>query len=125
MAKKVADAVLDAALDYIISNADKMVACSAEPGTYAEATSTYDLADVSMAGGDYTKAAGDTSGRKVTMAQKTGVTINHSGTATHIALVKTTTTAALLYVTTCNNLALNSGQTMTFGSWAIELRAPT
>ena len=41
-----------------------------------------------MASGDFTKANGDTSGRKLTVAAKSGVLIDASGTATHTALVR-------------------------------------
>ena len=51
MAKATPDAVLDKILDEI-ATATSMVACSAQPTTYAEATSTYALADVVMAGRD-------------------------------------------------------------------------
>jgi len=123
MGKSVNDAVLDAALNYIKTNGDVMYACSGEPANYAGVAAVA-LADVAMASGDYTVADGSTSGRKVTMAEKSGVTIDASGTATHIAIVKSAATATLLYVTTCNSLYLTAGQTMTFGSWAIEIRDP-
>lgn len=121
MAKSVHDSVLDGALN-VIATANIMTACSQEPTSRTEAVTTYALADVAMAGGDYTNANGDTSGRKVTMAQKTGVTIDATGTATHVALCDATN---LLYVTTCTSQALTSGNTMTFNSWKVELADPT
>lgn len=121
MAKWVADAVLDAALDKI-ATATIMNVCSQQPTTRAEAVTTYALADVVMAGGDYTKADGTTNGRKVTVASKSGVTVDASGTATHVALSDAT---VLLYVTTCTSQALTSGNTMTFGSWSVEFGDPT
>jgi hypothetical protein len=126
MGKKVDNSVLDAALSVIYDTADKMFACSAEPSDYSNVASVA-LADVVMAtgsGGDYTIADGSVSGRKVTIAEKDTVTIDASGTATHIALVDVSE-SALLYVTTCNSLYLTSGQTMTFGEWYIEIRDPT
>ena len=121
MAKSVADSVLDGALN-VIATADIMTACSAEPTNRTEAVTTYALADVTMSGGDYTNANGDTSGRKVTVAQKTGVTIDTTGTATHVALCDGTN---LLYVTTCTSQALTSGNTMTFQQWKVELADPS
>lgn len=123
MGKSVADAVLDAALNYIKNNAVRMDACSAEPTTYAEATSTYSLADVTVASGDFTVGNGDVSGRKVAVAQKSGVTVDSTGTATHVAL--TDGSSALYYVTTCTSQALTSGNTLTFGTWDIEITDPT
>ena len=93
MAKATPDAVLDKILDEI-ATATRMIACSAQPTTYTEANATYALADVTMSSGDFTKANGDTSGRKVTMAAKTGVLIDTTGTATHVALVRRSTSPA-------------------------------
>jgi hypothetical protein len=125
MAKRAPTIVLDAGLD-VISTATRQIACSAEPTTYTEATSTFALAEVTMAGGDFTKAAGDVSGRKVTMAAKNGVLINTSGTANHVALVRVSDTT-LIYVTTCTSQALtaNGSNTVNFPSWKVENNQPT
>ena len=126
MAKWANDNMMDAGLDYVRANCNKMIVCSAQPATYAEATSTYALADVDMTinTGDYTLANGDTSGRKITVAAKTGVTIDASGTATHVALVKTGDTT-LRYVTTCTSQALTAGGTVDFPAWDIEIADPS
>lgn len=121
MARRVDDSVLDAALN-VIAGANIMTACSQEPATRAEAVTTYALADVAMAGPDYTIADGDVSGRKVTMSQKTGVLIDADGDANHVALCDGTT---LLYVTTCTPQTLTNGNTMTFNSWKVEIADPT
>ena len=124
MAKATTTAVLDKILDEV-ATATRMVACSAQPTTYAEANATYALAPVTMAGGDFTKAAGDVSGRKVTMGAKSSVLIDTSGTATHVALVRVSDTT-LIYVTTCTSLALtaNGSNTVSFPAWKIEIAAP-
>jgi predicted methyltransferase len=126
MAKTVADRVLDGALNIIKNNDTRMIACSAQPTTYTEANATYALADVTMASGDFTVANGDTSGRKVTVAAKTSVLIDTSGTATHIALVDVTGTL-LDYVTTCTSQALtaNGSNVVNFPAWDIEIADPT
>lgn len=121
MAKSVHDDVLDAALDKV-ATAIVMTVCSAQPTTRAEAITTFALADVVMAGGDFTKADGDTNGRKVTVGQKTGVTIDADGTGNHVALCDGTD---LLYVTTCTSQGLTNGNTMTFNAWDIEIADPT
>lgn len=118
------DDIMDAALSLIKTNCDKMVACSAQPTTYAEANATYALADVAMTSSDFTGPAnGDTSGRKLTVGAKSGVTVDTSGTATHVALLDSVN-SRLLYVTTCASQAVVSGGTVSFGGWAIELRDP-
>lgn len=124
MAKAVHDDVLDGAHDIIRNNCTRMVACSAQPTTYTEGNSTYALADVTMASGDFTKANGDVSGRKLTVAAKSGVTVDTSGSATHIALLDVTN-SKLLYVTTCTTQALTSGNTVNFPAWDVEIADPT
>ncbi len=121
MGKTVHNDVLDAALTEI-ATATEMTACNAEPTTLTEATTTFALADVVMAGGDYTNVDGDTNGRKVTVAQKTGITVDTTGTATHVAL---NDGAVLLYVTTCTSQALTATNTMTFNAWDVEIADPT
>lgn len=103
-----------------IATATRMVVCSSQPANFA-AIAAANLAQVTMAGGDYTQAAGDVSGRKVTMAAKSGIAITASGTATHVALDDGTT---LLYVTTCTSQALTSGNTVNIPAWKVEVAAP-
>lgn len=125
MGKAAPNIVLDAPLD-VIATATRMIACSAQPTTYTEANSTYALADVTMAGGDFTKAAGDVSGRKVTVAAKSGILIDTSGTATHVALVRVADTT-LIYVTTTTSQALtaNGSNTVNAPAWDVEVASPT
>ena len=124
MAKASPDAFLDAAFAWL-DDSTAMVACSAQPTTYAEAFTTYALADVVMtAGTDYTIADAGGGGRQVTVAAKAGVTIDTSGTATHIALV-TTGDTTLRYVTTCTSQALVASGTVDFPAWVISIGDPT
>lgn len=125
MAKATPDAVLDKMLDEI-ATATRMVACSAQPTSFTEANATYALADVTMASGDFTKANGDVSGRKLTVAAKTGVLIDATGTSTHIALVRVAD-STLLYVTTCTSQSLtaNGSNTVNFPAWDIEIADPS
>lgn len=128
MAKRVGAMVLDAALNYIKNNCNRMTACSQEPTTYTEGNTTYNLAQQAMVSGDFTVAAGDGGGtsRKVTVAAKSGVSVTGAGTqnATHVALLNTTG-SELLYVTTCTQQALTNGNTVNFPSWKIEIASPT
>ena len=115
MAKSSNSDVLDGLGDIVQANCNLMVACSAEPTTRDQAVNTYDLADVAMASGDFTNAV-DGTGRKLTVAAKAGVTIDHTGDATHIALVDAT---RLLYVTTCTLQTLTAGGTVDFPTFDI------
>lgn len=124
MAKSVHDDVLDGALNIIKNNCTRMVACSTQPTTYTEANATYALADVTMTSTDFTAANGDTSGRKLTIAAKSGVTVDASGTYQHVALLDVTN-SKLLYVTTGTSQSLTSGNTVNFPAWKIEIADPT
>jgi len=83
----------------------------------------YALANISMAGGDFTKANGDTSGRKVTVAQKADVSIHTTGDATHVALVDDDN-KDLPLVTTCTTQTLTAGGTVTIPMFDDEIADP-
>lgn len=121
MSKYAATAVLDALLDKIATGV-VMTVCSTQPTSYAQATSTYKLASVSMSGGDFTKAAGSPSGRQVTVGSKSGVSVTASGSAQHVAICDGST---LLYVTTLTAQALTSGNTVTIPSWIVTVTDPS
>jgi hypothetical protein len=123
MPKTAPDAVMDAAFDYV-DQADVQHVCSTLDGTptYAEIVAA-SLASVAMTPNtDFTKAAGDTSGRKVTVAAKNGVSVSASGTANHLALV-TVSGTVVRYVTTCTSQVLTSGNTINIPAWDIEIGA--
>lgn len=123
MAKFVPDATIDAMLAVIANAVDRIDICSTQPTTYAEATSTYTLGNVALTlgagNGDWTLANGDVSGRKLTMAQQTGVSIGTSGSAQHIA--GTDGTSVLWFVTTCTSQSVTSGNTATINAFDIEV----
>lgn len=122
MPKSVHNDVLDGAFN-VLDDANLMIACNAQPTTRAEAVTTYALADIAMTPTtDFVKAAGDVSGRKCTVAAKSGVLVDTTGTANHVALVDGT---RLLYVTTCTAQALTAGNTVNFPAWKVEIAAPT
>lgn len=123
MGKNVHDTVLDAAFD-VVDQSNLMLLCSAEPTSRANALALA-LADVAMTiNTDYTKANGDTSGRKVTVAAKNGVLIDTSGTGNHVVLCDDTN---MLYTTTCTPQAVtaNGSNTVNFPAWKIEIGDPT
>jgi hypothetical protein len=122
MAKTASDAVLDGLLE-IINDCTLMTVCNAQPTTYAEASSDFKLADVVMAGGDFTISNGDTDGRKVRMSAKAAVPIDLTGTATHVALC-VSGSSTLHVVTTCTSQALTSGGTVDIPVWDIEVADP-
>lgn len=123
MAKYANPDVIDGALNVIKNNATRMTLCTTQPTTFAEANATYSLAQVTMVSGDFTLANGDTSGRKVTVAAKSGVSVATSGTVTHAALLDVTN-SKLLFVTTTPSTAVAGGGTVDIGSWKDEIQAP-
>jgi hypothetical protein len=123
MGKAAPDATLDSLSDYV-DQCTVMHVCSAEPANYA-GIAAVSLADVTLtADTDFTKANGDTSGRKVTVAAKSSVSVDASGTATHIAIARVAD-STLRYVTTCTSQALTAGNTVNIPAWDIEMTDPT
>ncbi len=122
MVKKADDTFLDSALDDIATNGTVYHINTAEPATRAAAISD-SLATEALVGGDYTKANGDVSGRKTTIAQQAALSITTTGTATHVSIIDAS--ARLIYVTTCTSQLLTSGGTVTIPAWDIEIRDPT
>jgi hypothetical protein len=123
MGKFAPDIVLDAPAD-VIDQANIMYLCSAQPANYAGIAAVA-LADVAMTPNtDFTKADGDTNGRKVTVAAKNTVTVDTSGTGNHVVLASTGD-STLRYVTTSNSQAVTAGNTVNFPAWDIEIADPT
>ena len=126
MAKSILNDVLDAALGEI-AKAGSMAICSQQPTTRTEALVAYALATHALTtgdgAGDYTIGDGDTSGRKIAVAQQTGVTFTATGTANHIALCDAT---RLLLVTTCTSQVISAtGNTATVPTFDDEILDPT
>jgi hypothetical protein len=125
MAKSINSIVLDQALNYLKNNGTRLCVCSAQPTTYTEAITTYKLAIKTISSTDFTgPAAGDTSGRKITVNQQSGITVDTSGTATHVAIADSVN-SALLLVTTCTSQALTQGNTVTVPAFKDEIADPT
>jgi hypothetical protein len=119
MSKWQNDIVLDASCDYIKNNATQEAICSAQPTTYAEATSTMKLAlKTGLTSGSFTGPTnGDVSGRKITTNAQSGVTVDLGGSATHVALCSGT---VLLYVSTITSQVVTAGNTCNIPAWDIE-----
>lgn len=114
MAKKASIAATDAALNYTKNNAERLVLCSAEPANFAGVSSVA-LADVAFAPAAITVGA-TAGGRQYQTDQKSGVTIDTTGTVTHVAFVKDST-SELLDVTTTPSTAVSAGGTATIASF--------
>jgi len=124
MAKIVHDDVLDAALNYIKNNATRICVCSTQPTTYTELITTYKLAIKTISSSDFTGPAnGDTSGRKLTSNQHSGITVDATGNAQHVGFGDSAN-SKLLYVTTCTLQGLTASNTVTIPAWDVEIADP-
>ena len=121
MSKSVPDLIMDAALDVVATETRMDVTSDATTPT--DLTNT--LANVAMAGGDFTApAVGDAGAgsRKITMSAKAGVTVTGDGTPLHVVL---SLTSVLHLVTTCTGPDLTNGSSVDFPVWDYELGIPT
>ncbi len=124
MAKSIPDAVIDLMLDIIGStNGDRLFICSAQPATYAEASGTVDLITHTLTSGDFSKAAGDTSGRKLILAEQLALVPDHDGIATHYVIGKSGDTTIKL-IGTLTSQQIYTTSTINFPATDIdEIRA--
>jgi hypothetical protein len=121
MAKFASNDVLDGSLN-VVRTATRMVAVNGQPASYAAADAGR-LAEAAMVAGDFTLAAGAISGRQLSVAAKSGLSVIAAGTADHVALLDAAG-ARLLYVTTCPAQALVGGGQVSIAGWSIEIGAP-
>lgn len=120
MAKYTDDYVLDGAATRI-SEGNQLRICAGQPTSFADST-TRNLGSIAMTTGlgtHYTLANGDVSGRKVTVAARSAISITASGTADHVAIVDTVN-SRLLHVTTMPAQAVTSGNTANTAAWDAE-----
>jgi hypothetical protein len=122
MAKSAHQDVLQNGLQFVKDNADKYYACSAEPTTYVEATSTYALALENVGSIDFTWGTGAT-GEELTVAAKSGISIDADGSLTHVALVDSIN-SKLLIVDTTSSQQLYAGNQLNLPSWKMISKNP-
>ncbi len=121
MAKFASTDVLDGSLN-IVRQATRIVALNGQPATFAAAIAGR-LTESELTSADFALAAGDVSGRKVTIAARSGLAVAAEGTADHVALLDVPG-SRLLYVTTCPAQALVNGGIVSIAAWSVEIGAP-
>lgn len=118
------DDVYDSGLSYISTNANRLDICSTEPTTYTQATSTYTLGNkTSLSVGSPTNHTPD--GRKVVVSAITDGTVSASGTASHWAITKTSTSTLIATGSLTSSQAVTSGNTFTLDAINIAIRDAT
>lgn len=125
MAKYVTDTILDEALSYLKNNADQIVLCDGQPANYSDATTDSGsggnaLGEGAVDSSDFSLADGDSSGRKVTVAQQTGITIDVDGTWDHVAIIDDGN-SELLLVSTVSSQTATAGNTATVNAFDEEI----
>ncbi len=125
MAKYVSDLAMDAELDYIaLCDREVVTSGSAHPTNWGDMIA-WTLATGSPTSASFVKADGDSSGRKLTIAARPGLTITASGSATHVVLALGSTGSTIRLVTTCTNQYLTAGGTVDIPAFKIEIADPT
>jgi len=97
----------------VVGSATELRVCSAAPTDLATAISLT-LATVTLVGGDFVIANGNTSGRKTTRAAKSALPVTTTGTGTHI--VTTDATRLITEAAAVTPVALTSGGTVDVGA---------
>lgn len=117
------DHVLDNGLSVITSDADKLVICSQQPATYAEANATYALGEKE---GPTVSSPTDgvSSGRRVIVSAIADGDVTATGTATHWALLDTVNERLLAANTLSASQAVTNGNTFTLGEFSITIPDP-
>lgn len=132
MAKWLHDDVMDALLNEIKNNADKLYVVKdgfSDPPTFDEVSDTanQNLATLTLVddGSEFTLGSDGASGRRSTFAQQTGITVDAPGVATHIALADSGAVPAkvLLLVSLSSNVTLAVGNTVTVNSFTHDVQA--
>ena len=112
--------VLDPAFTQLDTAGNRLDICTAEPTTYAEATSTYTKGNkTSLSIG--APADRTPNGRKVTVAAITDGTVSGTGTVTHWAISDTGNSRLLATGALSASQAVTSGNTFTLAAFDIGI----
>jgi len=121
-AKWANDDVMDAGLNEVATSVMLRVCSGANNPADRAGAITATLASIALDSGDFALANGDSTGRKVTIAAQSNISITASGDATCVVLDDGT---VMQYVTTVTTQALTSGGTVTVPAWTVTIADPT
>lgn len=117
------DRVLDNGLNTLTTEGNRLDICSAEPTTYAAATSTYTLGNktgISVSA----PSARTPSGRKVTVAAISDGNVTNSGTASHWAITDTANSRLLAACPLSATQSVTNGNIFMLTSFDIGIPGP-
>lgn len=109
-------------INVLVDDADKMVLCSQAPATFAEANTTYKLAEVSL-GADIALGSDGSAGRQANVASK-DFTGTANGTANHLAILDTVNSKLLAVTELDPDVLVTSAATHTIQAFAITRPQP-
>ena len=122
MAKLLPDSTINGMHSWIRERITGVSVNSTQPTNYTEATATYELATTNgLTSTDLTLGNGDTSGRKITLSEQAGLTIDTTGGAAHVSWWGSSG-STLLLVTTTTTQQLTTGGTVTIPAHDFEVR---
>lgn len=125
MADTIHDDIFDSGLSQLTTIVENLYICSAQPTTFAEASSTYKLgtkASPTITGPSDGGAGG---GRKVDCGAITDGVVNTGGTATHFALTDDSNSKLLIAANLASSLAISPGSPFTLTAFFIQIPDPT
>ncbi len=117
------DRVLDLGLNVLTTEANRLDICSAEPTTYAQATSTYSLGNKTSPSIS-SPTARTPSGRKVTVAAITDGTVTGTAEGLYYAIVDTVNSRLLAANALAAGQVVTSGNTFTLTAFDIGIPGP-
>ena len=124
MAKTQLDDIYDSGtLALLRQRCTRVTVCTTQPASYAAANSTTGVMLAKsgvLTSTDFTLANGDVSGRKITVAAQSSVTVDASGNAGHVAWIGSSG-STLLVVTTCTSQALTAGNLVNIPAHDFEM----
>lgn len=112
----------DAGGNLLKANVTKLVLLPSQSADYAAANAAK-LAEVVVAGADFTLGNGDVSGRKVSVGAKAAVAVTATGTANHLGLLDVAGTRLLRVFPLSVAIAVTSGGTVDISAFQDEARA--
>jgi hypothetical protein len=122
------DDVLDNGPEEIKTDATTITICAGAPTTLSDAITNLGtgsgkkLADVTVNASDWGIANGSPDGRTITMTAQTGITIDITGTADHLAVVDGS--RLLLVIPGAASVGLTATQTVGINAWAYRIPDP-